>query len=221
MTMTQPHTATIRTAGPGDAAALADLLAEAFLHGDLGPWLIPHLDSRARTYPAYFALLVEQALDHGQVQLINDYTAGIAAAAIWFPIACGPPPAAIGYDLRLAKVTGRFAHRFTALDDALHRHHPYDRWHHYLSHLAVHPDRQQRGLGSALLAHHHTELDATGTPAYLEATGSRNARLYARHGYRPRASYRITPDGPALHPMWRPPTTRSSPHPEERGQGMT
>ena len=57
-------------------------------------------------------------------------------------------------------------------------------------------------MGSALLAHHHTALDATGTPAYLEATGSRNARLYARHGYRPRRSYRITGDGPTLHPMW-------------------
>ncbi|PRY23981.1 GNAT family N-acetyltransferase [Pseudosporangium ferrugineum] len=207
--MTQPHTtsAAIRSATYDDAPAMAELLVEAFLHGDLGPWLIPHLHTRARVYRPYFALLTEQALDHGHVQISGDASTDLVAVAIWYPIAGGPPPVAADYDTRLADITGQYQHRFVALDDVMHRHHPYDAWHHYLAFLAVHPDRQHHGLGSTLLAHHHAELDATGTPSYLEATGSRNARLYARHGYRPRASYRIGGDGPALHPMWRPPAT--------------
>lgn len=203
--MTQSHTTAVRTAHHDDAPAIAELLVEAFLHGDLGPWLIPHLDTRARIYRPYFALLTEQALDHGDVRVTGDRATGLTAVAIWYPIAGGPPPTPVDYDVRLAQVTGRFLHRFAALDDAMHRHHPYDAWHHYLAFLAVHPDRQHHGLGSALLEHHHAELDAAGTPAYLEATGARNARLYARHGYRPRSSYRINGDGPALHPMWRTP----------------
>ena len=205
--MTRPHTATIRTADRDDAPAVAELLAEAFLHGDLGPWLIPHVDTRARIYRPYFDLLTEQALDHGTVQVVSDRTSGLTAVAIWYAIAGGPPPPAADYDSRLARITGEYVHRFAALDDALHRHHPYDIWHHYLAFLAVHPDQQHRGLGTALLGHHHAELDASATPAYLEATGARNARLYARRGYRPRSSYRISGDGPALHPMWRPPAT--------------
>jgi GNAT superfamily N-acetyltransferase len=204
--MPQQHTTTVRAADSDDAPAVAELMTEAFLHGDLAPWLIPHLDTRARIYRPYFALLTEQALDHGHVEVAGDGT-GVAAVAIWYPIAGGPPSAAADYDTRLAEITGPYVHRFIALDDAMHRHHPHDTWHHYLAFLAVHPDRQQHGLGSALLAHHHAELDATGTPSYLQATGSRNARLYARHGYRPRPSYRVSGDGPALHPMWRPPAT--------------
>ncbi|WP_372454037.1 GNAT family N-acetyltransferase [Actinoplanes hulinensis] len=61
--------------------------------------------------------------------------------------------------------------------------------------LAVHPDQQRRGTGSTLLRHRHEGLDATGTAAYLEATGPRNRRLYARHGYCPRPAFR-PPGGP-------------------------
>jgi ribosomal protein S18 acetylase RimI-like enzyme len=199
--MTHPHTANIRTARPGDVLDIATLLAEAFLHGDLAPWLIGNPTTRARVYRPYFLLLAEQALDHGHIDLTSDAT----AAAVWYPIAGGPPPAARDYDSRLAEITGRYLPRFAALDAAMHRHHPYLTWHHYLAFLAVHPDHQRRGFGSALLTHHHNILDAHGTPAYLEATGDRNARLYARHGYRPRPAYRISGDGPTLIPMWRPP----------------
>jgi predicted N-acetyltransferase YhbS len=206
--MPQPRTTTVRPATQEDAAAVAELLAEAFLHGDLGPWLVPNLDTRARIYQSYFALLTEQALTHGYVQVIDDSSTALVAAAIWYPIASGPAPTPADYDDRLAKITGQCQKRFVALDDAMHRHHPYTKWHHYLALLAVHPYRQHQGLGSTLLEHHHADLDDNGTPAYLEATGSRNARLYARHGYRPCTTYRINGDGPVLHPMWRPPTTR-------------
>jgi GNAT superfamily N-acetyltransferase len=187
----------IRVAGPIDTPIVAELLTVAFLHGDLAPWLVAHLDTRYRIYRPYFAMLAAHALDYGHVEITDEHS----AVAIWYPIS--PPPIA-HYDRRLADITGAYVHRFRALDHAMQRHHPHDRSHHYLAFLAVYPDQQNLGLGTALLTHHHTRLDATGTPAYLEATGTRNRRLYARHGYQPRPAYTIA-DGPVLYPMWRQP----------------
>nr|WP_133877163.1 GNAT family N-acetyltransferase [Actinoplanes brasiliensis] len=198
---THPHPA-IRTPTPADQQTVSELLAEAFLHGDLADWLIPHLDTRARIYPHYFALHVEHALTHGQVEMNEDAT----AVAIWYAIDGEPLPELPDYSQRLADLTGRFQPRFAALDQAMHDHHPYDPPHLYLAFLAVHPDLQRRGVGSALLRHRHDQLDETGAAAYLEATGLRNRRLYTRHGYRPQPVLRL-PAGPPLYPMRRVPTT--------------
>jgi GNAT superfamily N-acetyltransferase len=189
----------IRTATPADQQIVSDLLAEAFLHGDLADWLIPHLDTRARIYPHYFALHVEHALTYGHI----DMTSNATAVAIWYAVADGPLPELPDYTQRLAEVTGRFQPRFAALDQAMHDHHPYDQPHHYLAFLAVHPDQQRHGLGSILLQHHHARLDATGTAAHLEATGPRNRRLYVRHGYRPQPVFHLPDCGQPLYPMWR------------------
>jgi predicted N-acetyltransferase YhbS len=84
----------------------------------------------------------------------------------------------------------------------MHEHHPTRMPHHYLAHLGVHPDRQVQGLGSAVLEHHHSQLDAMGMPADLEATSSRQGTPYRRHGYLPRPGDRL-PKRPELYPMWR------------------
>ncbi|GGN82243.1 hypothetical protein GCM10010112_59500 [Actinoplanes lobatus] len=190
---------TIRTATPAHQQTISELLAEAFLHGDLADWLIPHLDARARIYPHYFALHIEHALTHGQIDMTTD----AAAAAIWYPIDGEPLPDLANYPQRLTDMTGRFHPRFSALEQAIHDHHPYDQPHCYLALLAVHPDQQRRGVGSTLLRHRHDQLDATATAAYLEATGPRNRRLYARSGYQPHPAFHVL-DGPPLYPMRRP-----------------
>lgn len=46
---------TIRSAVRDDAPTIAEVLTEAFLNGDLAPWLIPYEDIRASVYPPYFA----------------------------------------------------------------------------------------------------------------------------------------------------------------------
>jgi GNAT superfamily N-acetyltransferase len=199
--MAFPLQAAVRTATLDDLPTVAEVLAEAFLHGDLAGWLIPHLDTRARIYRPYFAMLTEHTLTYGHVRLCGNG----AAVACWYSIGDGPLPELPDYGRRLAEITAAFQPRFAALDQAMHDHHPYDQPHHYLALLAVHPDEQHRGLGSALLAHEHAELDATETSAYLEATGPRNRRLYARNGYRPRSIFHLANDGPPLYPMWRPP----------------
>lgn len=197
----------VRDADSDDHKEVTAVLSEAFLHGDLAPWLIARLDDRDRIYPHYFAMLAEHALEHGLVQVTDD----LAGVAVWY-IHDGKPLTDIpDYTARLARITAPYAARFVALDDAMRRHHPHDEPHHYLAFLAVHPDRQRAGYGSALLRHHHRLLDDTDTSAYLEATSGRLRAFYGRHGYRPRRPYDITFGGPALLPMWRPPEAPHTP----------
>jgi ribosomal protein S18 acetylase RimI-like enzyme len=117
------------------------------------------------------------------------------------------------YRRRLADIFGDEVDGFHALDAATEHHHPCGWAHHYLQHLAVHPDHQGRGLGSRLLTHHHTLLDEQGLPAYLEATGARTQDLYRRHGYHQYAEFALGAQAPVLYPMWRPPApTLANPH---------
>lgn len=200
--MTPPVPA-VRDARREDFPAVATVLTEAFLHGDLAPWLIPPLDDRTRIYPEYFAMLTEHALEHAHVEITDDRY----GVAVWYHHDGRNPPPIRDYDTRLATVTHPYAARFAALDDAMQRRHPRDP-HDYLAFLAVHPDRHGNGYGTRLLRHHHVRLDAAGLSSYLEATGHRNQRLYARHGYLPREPYRIARKGPRLHPMSRSATAR-------------
>jgi GNAT superfamily N-acetyltransferase len=84
---------------------------------------------------------------------------------------------------RLAQITGPWAHRFAAFDAELDAHHLAGTEHHHLAILAVRPDRQGQGIGTALLDAHHTDLDQKGITAYLEASDERTRRIYLRHGY--------------------------------------
>jgi GNAT superfamily N-acetyltransferase len=98
---------------------------------------------------------------------------------------------------------------FLAFDEQLDRHHPDGTFHEHLAILAVRPDRQGQGTGTALLDARHAVLDGQGIPAYLEASDERTRRLYLAHGYvlRPDAPIRL-PGGPEMWPMWREPRTR-------------
>ena len=186
----------------GDLEVLSGVVAEAFF--DLAPsrWLVPDPDARRVMFPAYFGLYLEQAFARGVVWT----TAERAGAALWLPAGGEPVPQAADYGSRLAAIAGARVRRFAAFDAALERHHPGGVLHHHLAILAVRPDRQGRGLGAALLAAHHWELDqGAGIPAYLEASSQRSRRLYERHGYllRDGGPFALPAGGPLMWPMWR------------------
>ena len=112
------------------------------------------------------------------------------------------------YQARLAAATAPWTARFLAFDQALDRNHPAGIPHHHLAILAVRPDRQGQGTGTALLRAHHQVIDRDGgAPAYLEAADLRSCHLYERHGYvlLPGAPFRLPDGGPAMWPMWREP----------------
>jgi ribosomal protein S18 acetylase RimI-like enzyme len=205
----------ITPATPADTTALSQVIAEAF--HDLPPawWLIPGPGRRREVFPGYFALLVEHALATGVVHT----TCGRTAAALWLPVGAeGPGQPGDDYRARLAQVAGPDAIRFVAFDAELDDHHPTGTAHQYLAILAVRPDVQGQGIGTALLRTHHAALDAAGTAAYLEASSEHSHDWYQRHGYTDTGPPFHLPDsGPPLWPMWRPAAgPPPAPAPQER-----
>lgn len=185
-------------AGPSDIDTLSQVIADAFL--DLAPcqWLIGDRTARREIFPRYFRMYVVHAMADGLACTTPDRT----AAALWIP-GTGPAEPPEEYDEELAEVTGRWAERFVIFDGELDAHHLAGVAHDHLAVLAVRPDWQGRGIGTALLDAHHALLDKEGTVAYLEASDDRTRRLYLRHGYADYGSPIELPDGPAMYPMVR------------------
>jgi GNAT superfamily N-acetyltransferase len=190
-------------ASDADLSALSQVIAEAFLPLAVCRWLIPDPDARRAAFPGYFGLYAEHAHADGLVQT----TPGRAAAALWIP-ATGPAEPPEDYPGRLAALTGPHLPNFQTFDQALDAHHPAGTFHHHLAILAVCPDRQGQGIGTALLAAHHAVLDEQGIPAYLEASDERTRALYLRHGYADRGSPIEFTDKVRMYPMWREPQAR-------------
>jgi len=193
----------IRDVAPVDTAEITDLVASAMGDGKVARWLNPDPVGRRRDSPGYFAIFVEHAVRFGEVYATADAQTGrLSGVALWFPFTSLIPSPA-DYDTRLKEATGPAYDRACELDAALEARHPLDA-HHYLAFLAVHPDHQGHGVGSALLDRHHARLDRAVIPAYLEANDPRNRDLYSRHGYRCTAEISLN-DGPTIWPMWRAP----------------
>lgn len=204
-------------ADEADAVVLSQVIADAFL--DLPPswWLIADQAVRRRVFPQYFRIFVDAALADGIVQTTQDR----GAVAIWLPSgssapspdnpspADSPSPAEepADYLTRLTAITQPWTSRFLAFDAAIESRHPAEPAHHHLAFLAVRPDRQGLGIGSALLLAHHQFLDRRARlPAYLEAAELRSRQLYLRHGYIDLGPPSYLPDGgPPMYPMWRDP----------------
>jgi len=188
----------IATARPSDAVWIAELIGSAFHQLGVAKWLVPDPDERARILPRNFALYVEYGIAHGEAHVMADRS----AVAIWIPRGYKELPPPEDYDRRLAEACGAWTPRFAHLDGLFEEHTP-PKPHHHLAFLAVHPDRQGAGLGTALLAHYHERLDHTGEPGFLEASSTGARRLYLRHGYRDFGDAYTVGDTGIFYPMWR------------------
>lgn len=186
--------------GPERTQLVAERIAAAFLVLDQPRWLVPDDSKREAVIAGQFEILVDHAMRHGLVFGTTDLT----GVAVWFPsIGAEPAPPPPDYDARLAAVCGEWTDRFVHLDELFAANHPQPD-HHHLAFLAVQPDRQGQGVGTALLRHHHAWLDVNRMPGYLEASSELAAELYAKHGYQAREPFRL-PDGTPFWPMWRDP----------------
>lgn len=209
--MTAP--ATIDAAGPGHLDACVRVLADAFGVGPLAEWLVPDDVRRPAVYRGYWRIDAEHALRPGSTAVVDVARAdggAVVGAAFWYPVAGGGTPDLTGqaYDRMLAAVVGDddLLDRWQRLDLLIDRALPKlaEDWA-YLGFLAVAPTHQRRGVGTALLAARHRDLDRSGTPAFLIASSPDSARLYARHGYRRHADPVELPEATTMYPMLRPP----------------
>jgi GNAT superfamily N-acetyltransferase len=191
----------IRRATEAELGDVGALIALSF--NRLGPdtYLVPDPVDRQRVMSQFFTLLAEHALRHGGVDVV-DRKGRLDAVAVWFDRTAdipGPPD----FENRVAALAGPYVGNFAALDILDKYQPPEPHW--LLQFMAVHPDRQGQGLGSALMRRTHAELDAAGIPQYLEATNADNIRLYRRHGYTEMEPFDIRlPDGTPFYRMWRP-----------------
>lgn len=208
-------------AGEADIEVLSQVIADAFFPLAPCQWLIGDETARREIFPGYFRMYVEHAMADGLVHT----TPGRDAAALWIPLGTQLPGPPDGYDEHLAEITGPWVERFVVFDGELDDHHLTGTEHHHLAILAVRPDRQGQGTGTALLDAHHAVLDEQGMTAYLEASDERTRRIYLRHGYADHGtpihlhggllagSGHLAPgqpgDGPRMYPMVRGP----GPHP--------
>ncbi|MBM7168859.1 GNAT family N-acetyltransferase [Streptomyces sp. G44] len=202
----------IRRAGEGDRAEVVRLLDEAFMRDPVSTWVFPGEEHRRRRHGALMDAFFDLALEEGYIDITEDG----AAAALWWSVLAAAPEAdgesaaveagaeadgpallrqAVDPENERVELIGR-------LTDATH---PTDRPHEYLHMIAVRPDRQGEGLGTALITAVLERCDKEGRHAYLEATSARSRALYERLGFAGAGAPLDLPDGPRMWPMWREP----------------
>ena len=180
-----------------DRTRVIDTLVAAFWDDPLYTWLYPEELTRPQALRDNLAFTLERAYEVGHVETTDDG----AAVAVWtWPgVALLEDPAPFVALLErwapervepaLAGMAACSTHTSSA-DAVLHL-------------VAVEPAVQGRGVAAALLRPTLEELDAAGTPAYLESSNERNLSFYRRGGFEVLGEVSVPGDGPVMRPMRR------------------
>ncbi|MFD4629487.1 GNAT family N-acetyltransferase [Streptomyces sp. NPDC058284] len=214
----------IRRAGEGDREDVVRLLDTAFMQDPVSSWIFPEEGHRLRTHRGLMRAFFHIALSEGYVDVTEDGS----AVALWWSVSAGAlegdgeGPGDVGGDggaggdggdrggvedgpAWLRQVVDPGNERLELVGRLTEAIHPNDRAHEYLHLIAVHPDRQGEGLGTALVTGVLERCDREGRHAYLEASNTRSRDLYARLGFSFMGTTLDLPDGPRMWPMWREP----------------
>ncbi|MDI3385937.1 GNAT family N-acetyltransferase [Streptomyces sp. B-S-A8] len=197
----------MRRAGEGDRERLVRLLDEAFQYDPVSSWVFPDETHRRKVHGAFMGVFLDVALGEGWVDITEDG----AAAALWLQVSAGVPEEEDGTPARMREIADPENERAELVGRLTGAVHPHDRAHHYLLLIAATPERQGKGLGTALLTSVLERCDRTGSPAYLEASSERSRELYERLGFALRGEPVRLPDGPQMFPMWREPVATATP----------
>jgi ribosomal protein S18 acetylase RimI-like enzyme len=192
-----------------DEPRVTETLARAFADDPVIDYFVRADERRAAALRTWFSFAVKKiGLPDDEIWMTPD----AGAVALWLP----PPQRTMKFtaleELKLVRtllsvVSMERVGRMQRLRAAFDSHHP-KAPHWYLMFLAVDPDLQGLGLGSALLKAMLEQIDARGQAAYLEASSERNVPLYKRHGFEVKGEFRPEPDGPPIWSMWRDPQKR-------------
>ena len=176
-----PDAPTVRQANASDAPAITAMLVRAFDDDPVANYMFAGDRRRRRGLHSFFGTeLRRNYLPHGHVYTTDDHS----GAALWGPPDRERHPVQELFQLfptapfLLSPHTlGALRLLFTVED--LHPKEP----HWYLFTLGTAPERQGKGVGSALLRSMLHHVDSQGEPAYLESSKERNVPLYARFGF--------------------------------------
>jgi GNAT superfamily N-acetyltransferase len=195
--------ASVRKASPGEASAMAGVLARAFHDDPAFGWVLRCDPDRTRILERGFELFLRRIW----MEQDETYTtAGVVAVAVWerpdewrLPVSkqLRLGPAMIG-------IFGRHLPRLLGALMKLEAKHPREP-HYYLPFIGVDPDWQGRGLGGSVLAPVLRRCDSERVPAFLEASTPRNRTLYERHGFTVTEEFTLGRGAPTQWRMWRKP----------------
>jgi ribosomal protein S18 acetylase RimI-like enzyme len=152
----------IRKASDGEVPGIADTLARAFFDDPVFRWTFPDDERRRAVLPEIFSNFTEAFAPYGETYLGGD----ASGAALWAPP--GRAPLSDEFNERLARAAGG-EERFFEIAQLFEERHPAGSYY-YLQFLGVEPERQGRGIGSAMLDHVLQRCDHQGAGAYLDAT---------------------------------------------------
>jgi GNAT superfamily N-acetyltransferase len=193
---------TVRAACPADRNLALETLVSAFADDPLAQHLFGDRTTLHRHLPAFFGYLLDASLDGCEVVVTDD----LSAASLWTPPGgnrLGAEVIAERWQAVLPGLPAVFEERyaqFGALVMPAVPERPY--WH--LGVLGVRPDRQRRGLGSAVCAPMLDRADGERMPVLLETATPSNLPFYERLGFAVRRRTDL-PDGPPVWTMWREP----------------
>jgi ribosomal protein S18 acetylase RimI-like enzyme len=195
--------ATVRRATREDVPRLARAMARAFYDDPVAQWILRDDARRLRRLERWFALTLRRAyLPRRECYTTDDVVGG----ALWMPPGKWKPgPIA---QLRvlpgMVLIKGREFFRAATAFGFLEAMHPRER-HYFLPFIGVDPERQGRGIGSALMRPVLDRCDREGVPAFLEATTPRSRTFYRRNGFEVVDELRYGNGGPPTWRMWREP----------------
>jgi len=186
--------------GPRDVVpTLSNVIGTAFSDLEVSRYLIPDDTVRAQILARHLGLQVNWARSNGQ--LLTD--SGLGSAAVWFTVPETGLPDIPNYEATRREVCGPYTERVAEFEKRMHDRHPLGRKHWYLALLAVRPELQGKGLGSAHLAYQLAFLKEQGYPAYLEASDLLSAKLYEQFGFVAHGEpFSCGIGGPLVRPMW-------------------
>jgi ribosomal protein S18 acetylase RimI-like enzyme len=201
-----PAVITARNLEPAQRSAVVDVLAEAFEHDPMQAWLFPNVKHRMKRLHRFYERDVAVRLEGKAAACLL----GTQAVAFWQPPA-GGQTLSFRSALRLAPCFPSVVahHPFAAARvlTAVLRQRPQEP-HWYLTHLAVRPGDQGRGLGRALLQWGVERADEEGVGTYLETASPDNLAFYRAAGYSQVGVVRV--DGaPSVWTLWRGPANNS------------
>ena len=169
----------------GTAGKIAGVLERAFFDDPLFAYVMPNPSRRSRQLAWWMSCAVRYGLAHGWVYATSPPVGG---TAIWL----GPetPTASLVGLARAGLSAGPFRLGIRGLirvlqaaaeRNYLHRREPDRHW--YLMILGVEPEKQGRGIGSALMQPVLKQADRDGLTCYLETMTAKNAAFYERRGF--------------------------------------
>lgn len=188
-------------------AAARQLLGRAFRDYNLMVYCLPDARRRLPAVTTVYGALMNDCYRLGKVDMLGPCRGvacwippGVGVAGLWRQIRSGMLALPFQFGL-----TG--FRRLVAYDNVAQRlHHTHaagPHWH--LSVIAVDPEFQGRGIGSALMRPMLERADAEGLPCYLDTHQEANVRLYERHGFHVAERAEVPGHSVPVYGMVRPP----------------